>query len=211
MIAVKICGITRQKDAQLAADLGAAALGFIFYPLSPRYVAPEQAATIAGEMGDRIRTVGVFVNATPREINAVVRKVGLDYVQLSGSESPEECLEIKAPVIKAFRVGLELDPAATAAYDVHAILLDTYNASLYGGTGDTFDWSQLDRDALHQPMILSGGLRADNILEGIEVVRPRAVDVNSGVEASPGLKDRGKLERLFSLLSETRASKDKIF
>lgn len=211
MIAVKICGITREKDAQAATELGAAALGFIFYPLSPRYIAPEQAAAIAEKLRGRVRMVGVFVNAPPREINAAVRQAGLDYVQLSGSETPEDCLEIEAPIIKSFRVGLDFTPTTTDAFDVHAILLDTYNASLYGGTGDSFDWSRLDRAALHQPLILSGGLRAENILEGIEVIRPQAVDVNSGVEASPGVKDRRKLERLFTLLGETKASEEKIF
>lgn len=211
MIAVKICGITRVEDAQLASDLGAVALGFICYPLSPRYVTPAKATAIVGELDAGIRKVGVFVNAPPGEINAVVRKVGLDMAQLSGSESPEECQQIDVPVIKAVRVGLDFNPAVAASFDVHAIMVDTYNPSLYGGTGETFDWSRLDRDVFVQPMILSGGLHPENILQGIEALRPDAVDVNSGVETSPGVKDPAKLERLFSVLKPTEASNVHVF
>ncbi|MEE9284497.1 MAG: phosphoribosylanthranilate isomerase [Dehalococcoidia bacterium] len=211
MIPVKICGITRLEDARLAADLGAAALGFICYPLSPRYVSPENARAIIDELDPSVRKVGVFVDAPPHEINAVARKLGLDMAQLSGSESPEACGQIDVPVIKAFRIGLDFNTAATLPFQVHALLLDSYNANLYGGTGEAFDWSRIDRDAFTRPFILSGGLRAENILDGIEVLHPQAVDVSSGVEATPGVKDPAKLKRLFSLLGDTQDVSERIF
>ena len=211
MIPVKICGITREEDARLAARLGAAALGFIFYPLSPRYIAPGHAAAIAATLGNRIRKVGVFVDAPPGEINAIAAEVGLDLAQLSGNEPPEVCLSVAVPVIKAFRVGADFDPSATHAYQVHALLLDSHLAGSYGGTGRTFQWYQVNRDAFARPVILSGGLNPENILSGIAALRPHAVDVNSGVEASPGVKDRVKLKRLFSVLSQTRANDEQVF
>jgi len=211
MIPVKVCGITRAEDARLAAGLGAAALGFIFYPPSPRYIAPDQARAVADAVGGHIRKVGVFVNAPPEEINAIVDEAGLDLVQLSGNEPPEYCRDIAVPVIKTFHVGADFEPAATHTYDVHAILLDTRQAGSYGGTGRAFEWSLVNRDAFNSPLILSGGLTPENVLDGIEIVRPDAADVNSGVEASPGVKDRAKLERLFDILENTKASDEQVF
>ncbi len=211
MIPVKICGITRREDADLAVKLGAAALGFIFYPLSPRYVAPSQARTIADTVRSHTRLVGVFVNALPKEINAIVDEVGLDLVQLSGDEPPEVCRGVTVPVIKTFHVGVDFDLAAAQSYDVHAFLLDTHQAGSYGGTGRSFDWFLVNRDAFARPLILSGGLTPENILEGIEAIRPHAVDVNSGVEASPGVKDRARMERLFVILQNTEASDEQVF
>ncbi|MFB0515321.1 MAG: phosphoribosylanthranilate isomerase [Candidatus Neomarinimicrobiota bacterium] len=211
MIPVKICGITREKDARLAAQLGAAALGFIFYPLSPRYITPEKARAIAEAVGSHPRKVGVFVNASIEEINHIVVKAGLDLVQLSGNEPPEVCRRVTAPVIKAFRVGTDFQPALAEPYDVHAILLDTHSPGSFGGTGKTFEWSRINRDAFTRPLILSGGLNSRNILRGIEALRPHAVDVNSGVEASPGVKDHVKMNRLFAVLSQTQADDEQVF
>ncbi|GAG13690.1 unnamed protein product, partial [marine sediment metagenome] len=190
MIPVKICGITRAEDARLAVNLGAAALGFIFYPLSPRYVAPSQARTIADTVRSHTRLVGVFVNSLPEKINAIVDEVSLDLVQLSGDEPPESCQGVTVPIIKTFHVGANFDPAATLSYDIHAFLLDTRQPGSYGGTGRAFEWSLVNRDAFARPLILSGGLTPENIMDGIKAIRPQAVDVNSGVEASPGVKDR---------------------
>jgi len=203
MIPVKICGITRGEDARLAARLGAAALGFIFYTPSPRYVTPDQAGTIAGTVGSRICKVGVFVNTPCKEINAIIEEVGLNLVQLSGDESPEVCRGVTVPVIKTFHVGPNFDPAATHSYDVHAILLDTRQPGSYGGTGRAFEWSLVNRDAFTRPLVLSGGLTPENIVDGIEAIRPHAVDVNSGVEAGHGVIDRARMERLFAILNET--------
>ena len=211
MIPVKICGITRAEDARLAAGFGAAALGFIFYPLSPRYIAPDQVRVIIETVGSNICKVGVFVNATPDEINAIVERAGLDLVQLSGDEPPEACRGIAVPVIKTFHVGTSFDPAVTHSYDLHAILLDTRQAGSYGGTGRAFEWSLVSRDAFTRPLILSGGLAPGNILDGIKAIRPHAVDVNSSVEASPGLKDRAKLEHLFAILRNTEAGDEQVF
>ena len=211
MIPVKICGITREEDARLAVKLGAAALGFIFYPLSPRYVAPSQARTIADTVRSHTRLVGVFVNALPKEINAIVDEVGLDLVQLSGDEPPEVCRGVTVPVIKTFHVGADFDPAATHSYDIHAILLDTYQPGSYGGTGRALEWSLVNRDAFARPLILSGGLNPKNILSAIEMLHPQAVDVNSGVESRPGIKDRAKMKRLFAILQNTEASDEQVF
>ena len=211
MIPVKICGITRAEDAHLAAGFGAAALGFIFYPLSPRYIAPDQVRAIIGTVGSNTCKVGVFVNATPDEINAIVEGAGLDLVQLSGDEPPEVCQGISVPVIKTFHVGTSFDPAVTHSYDLRAILLDTRQAGSYGGTGRAFEWSLVSRGAFTRPLILSGGLTPENILDGIKAIHPDAVDVNSGIEASPGLKDRAKLERLFAILRNTEAGDEQVF
>lgn len=211
MIPVKVCGITRAEDARLAARLGAAALGFIFYPPSPRYIAPDQARAVTDAVGGHIRKVGVFVNLPLEEVNAIVDEAGLDLVQLSGNEPPEYCRDISVPVIKTFHVGADFEPATTHPYDVQAVLLDTSQAGSYGGTGRAFEWSLVNRDAFSSPLILSGGLTPENILDGIEIVRPDAVDVNSGVEASPGMKDRARLERLFDILENTEASDEQVF
>jgi len=211
MIPVKVCGITRAEDARLAAGLGAAALGFIFYPPSLRYIAPDQARAVADAVGGHIRKVGVFVNLPLEEVNTIVDEAGLDLVQLSGNEPPEYCRDIAVPVIKTFHVETSFDPAVTHSYDLNAILLDTRQAGSYGGTGRAFEWSLVNRDAFNSPLILSGGLTPENVLDGIEIVRPDAVDVNSGVEASPGVKDRAKLERLFDTLENTEASDEQVF
>lgn len=211
MIPVKICGITRVEDARLAAGLGAAALGFIFYPLSPRYIAPDRARAIIDAVGSNTCKVGVFVNATPGEINAVVKEAGLDMVQLSGDEPPEGCQGIAVPVIKTFHVGADFDPAATHPYGIHAVLLDTHLAGSYGGTGRAFEWSRMNRGAFTRPLILSGGLTPENILDGIEAIHPDAVDVNSGVETGPGVKGWSELKRLFAVLKETEAGDEQVF
>ncbi len=211
MIPVKICGVTRLQDAQLAVQLGAAALGFIFYSPSPRYITPGRAKDVIQSLDHPVKKVGVFVDETPKRINAIVNDVGLDLVQLSGHESPAVCEAIAAPVIKTFHVGAEFDPAVTHTYPVHAILLDTQGQGSFGGTGRSFPWSQVDAAALARPLVLSGGLNPDNILAGIAAFAPQAVDVNSGVEMAPGLKDPVKMEHLFSTLAQTQASHDPIF
>jgi len=137
--------------------------------------------------------------------------VGLNLVQLSGDEPPEVCRGVTVPVIKTFHVGPNFDPATTHSYDVHAILLDTRQPGSYGGTGRAFEWSLVNRDAFARPLILSGGLTPENILDGIKAIRPHAVDVNSGVEASPGVKDRARMERLFAILKDTERGDEQVF
>lgn len=211
MIPVKICGLTRRQDAQLAIQLGAAAIGLIFYPPSPRSLTPEDARRMTGGLDREVARVGVFVHEKPERINTIVAEVGLDMVQLSGHESPEDCGRIAVPVIKTFHVGPDFDPSITHSYDVHALLLDTDRKGSYGGTGQTFDWNAISRPALTKPFILSGGLTPENILDGIAALSPQAVDVNSGVESAPGVKDPAKLDRLFKALAAMPEYEEHIF
>ena len=211
MIPVKICGLTNTEDAQLALRLGAVAVGMIFFEASPRYVTPAQARAIAAGLDSAVTIVGIFVNEPPEQVNAVVDQVGLDLVQLSGDESQEDCTRITVPVIKTLHVGQDFDAALVSGYDVRALLLDTQRHGSYGGTGQAFDWQAIDRSALHRPIILSGGLHAGNILEGIATLAPDAVDVGSGVEASPGRKDPEKLAALFAALKDTQATDAIVF
>lgn len=211
MIPTKICGITTQEDALLAADLGATAVGFIFYPASPRYITPKQAGTIIAKTSERVRKVGVFVNTPPEEINRMVAKTGLDMVQLSGNEPPESCRKITVPVIKAIHVGSNFNIGMVEHYDAHAFLLDTYQSDRYGGTGKTFNWSQVSSDTFPRPIILSGGLTPENVMEGIQALHPSALDLNSGIEVRPGVKDRAKMERLFAILRKVEKPDDQVF
>ena len=195
MVRVKICGITREEDAWCAVDHGADAIGFIFYPPSPRYVEPRQVRKIVAALPPFVTPVGVFVNEPAARIAATAAAAGLGAIQLHGDEPPETCLEHDLPVIRVLRVGPRWDPAAMAAYPVDTFLLDTAKAGLYGGTGLTFDWS-LAREAKNfGRVILSGGIGPDNVAEAIRSVGPYAVDTGSGVEAEPGRKDPEKLAR----------------
>ncbi len=195
MTRIKICGITNLTDAQLAADLGAHALGFIFYKKSPRYVAPDKARHIIGHLPPFVATVGVFVDEDGATVREIASLSGLDWIQLHGSESPEYCRSLGRRVIKGFRVKGEEIYAQLTEYQgaAQAFLLDTYKTGTPGGTGETFDW-QLAREVRKcGPIILAGGLTPDNVAEAIRIAQPGAVDVASGVEASPGKKDDGKL------------------
>ncbi len=193
---VKICGNTQFKDAKLAVELGADALGFIFYRKSPRYVSVQKAREIIAQLPPFIETVGVFVNETAERINRTVERCGLDAVQLHGDESPVFCRKIQCKVIKAFRLKDAASLAQVSNYIVRGILVDAFSPDAYGGTGKTCDWNLVKRAKKFGPVILAGGLTPDNVEEGIRVVKPWAVDVCSGVEKSPGKKDSKKL-RLF--------------
>lgn len=188
-VEVKICGITTLEDATAALGYGADMLGFIFYSKSTRYITPIAAREIISALPTTIATVGVFVDASPKEVNQAVRISGIDTVQLHGTESPEECAKIRnAKVIKAFRISKREDILGICNYNVDAILLDTYVKGTHGGTGETFDWTLAIEAKKYGPLILSGGLTPENISEAIATVRPYAVDVSSGVESSPGVK-----------------------
>jgi phosphoribosylanthranilate isomerase len=190
-IRVKICGLTDPEDARLAAALGAHALGFIFYPPSPRYVSPEQARGIIRQLPPFVLTVGVFVDEEMDAVRDIAALAGLDWVQLHGRESPEYCRTLGRRVIKAFRIAGEESLRALPAYQgaVQAFLLDTYRPGLPGGTGEAFDWQLAQKAKDYGPIILAGGLTPDNVAEAIRAARPQAVDVASGVEAAPGKKD----------------------
>jgi phosphoribosylanthranilate isomerase len=197
-VAVKICGITDSKDALMAVELGAGALGFIF-AYSPRRISPQKARDIINAIPPFVKTVGVFVNEDPAVIRDVRHYCGLDLVQLHGDESPDLCDELMPYTIKALRIKAESSLRMAQAYrgKVRALLLDTYSKSQAGGTGKTFDWQlAIKIKKLGIPIILAGGLGPSNIDDAISAVRPYAVDVNSGVEKHPGKKSHTLIEDL---------------
>ncbi|NOZ04088.1 MAG: phosphoribosylanthranilate isomerase [FCB group bacterium] len=203
MIPVKICGITSSRDAHYAIDAGVSAIGLIFYPPSPRYVDMLRASEIVKNIPGNVAKVGVFVNEKAEAINAIADAVGLDFIQLHGDEDAQFCSVMRRPVIKAIRVGNPLPGTSMEDYEVYAFLLDTYRKGSPGGTGSTFDWNLVAGLRLARPLILAGGLAPDNVLEAIRAVKPAAVDINSGVEVSPGRKDPGKIKTLFNRLNTT--------
>ena len=201
MTQVKICGITNEEDALCAAKLGAAALGFIFYPPSPRNIKPADARKIVSVLPDELVKVGVFVNEKATEIKRVMKYCGLDMIQLHGDESPAYCREFPASqVIKAVEFKNDDDFNQASGYDVAAILVDSRHAGLYGGTGKKANWELACRIKNKKPLILSGGLNEGNIAEAIKAVTPNALDINSGVELRPGKKDHAKLARIFDII-----------
>jgi len=195
-VRVKICGITNLDDALAAVRFGADALGFIFFPESPRYVTPEQVSQIVRALPPFVTTVGVFVDRTPEDIQDIMEITGLEAAQLHGSEPPDTCGAVRCKVIKAIRVKELSDLEPLERYTVSAYLLDTYSPDSFGGTGRIFNWDIAVEAKRFGPIILAGGLTPDNIAEAVQHVRPYAVDVSSGVEAKKGLKDHEKL-RLF--------------
>jgi len=213
---VKICGITRYEDARTALDAGAWALGFIFHPPSPRYVDSEQARDIVSRLPDDTRSIGVFVDRSAEQVQEIVDYVGLAGAQLHGDESPDTLAAVRAePLVKAFRVGRSADVASDRSEVEHLearigeytdalILLDTYRKGAHGGTGETFDWSIAYEIASKRRLVLAGGLKPENILEAARTVRPFALDVSSGLEASPGVKDPARVRELFAELSDYR-------
>ena len=196
-MAVKICGITNAEDARMAVDAGADAVGFVFWPKSPRSVDTPTARAIAATLPPFVLRVGVFVDATPEEMKRVADEVGLDMVQMHGSEPPEVVARAPRRAVKAVRVGPGFQPQDALRYDgaAAALLLDTrLDGALPGGTGRTFDWS-LVRPVREGTsfLVLAGGLTPENVAEAIATVRPDAVDVSSGVESAPGKKDAAKV------------------
>ena len=205
MIAIKICGITSLKDAKLAANYGATAIGMIFYQGSPRFVDPAEVEQWIDSIPSSVKKVGVFVNEQSETINKITRQLRLDFIQLHGDESPEFCNEMTRPVIKVFRVGDDFDANILNDYDVRAFLFDTYQKGKPGGTGNHFNWDLIVQLKTDTPIILSGGLKPENVLNGVEAVNPAAVDVNSGVESESGVKDEDKINELFSILEHSNS------
>ncbi len=203
MVRIKICGITNLEDALLAARLGAHALGFIFYPKSPRKVEVEAAREIISQLPPFILTVGVFVDEEPQTVRDVATRAGLDWLQLHGKESPEYCRSLGRRVIKAFRIRDESSLTEVARYRdaVQALLLDTYKKGRVGGTGETFNWNLARQAQAYGPIIMAGGLTPANVAQAIAAAQPAAVDVASGVEALPGKKDQEKLRAFFAAVS----------
>jgi len=190
---VKICGITNSEDALVAADAGADALGFVFYPPSPRCITPDQAAGIIAQLPPFIQSVGLFVDQSPDMVNQTVELCGLDLVQLHGDESPGLCKLIKSRIIKAIRVRNETSLESMFSYEVSAFLLDAWSPLAHGGTGLTFDWELAVAASGKGRIILAGGLTPENVADAVKRVHPYAVDVSSGVEASAGKKDPDRI------------------
>ena len=209
MTKVKVCGITRLEDADLAISLGAWALGFILWPTSKRFVDPGVAAGIVRQVRRKVETVGVFVNQSLDDIADRVDILGITHVQLHGDEGPSFCSAVAqrtgAKVIKAVRIGHAADLRDLERFHTDFHLLDTSEAGLYGGTGKTWDWKLVANRRNKIPLILSGGLTASNVADGIAAVRPWGVDVASGVEASPGIKDPAKLAAFFDAVTPVEA------
>lgn len=193
MTKVKICGITSADDALMAVDAGADAIGLVFFEKSPRAVDSERASLIVAALPPFVQVVGLFVNAPLDFVNATCDRVGLDIVQLHGEESPAYCTKVRRRVMKAFRVKGPETLDAMDSYRVAGFLLDAYSPNAYGGTGECFDWNLVVAAKRHGPIILAGGLNPDNVALAVAQVSPYAVDVSSGVEASPGVKDPEKV------------------
>ena len=193
-VRAKICGITRVEDALSAVEQGADAIGLVFYDQSPRNVSIKQAVEIAGNVPAFVSVVGLFVNAEPSFINEVISNVKIDLLQFHGDESPEECASYSLPFIKAIRVKSDTNLVQYAKdySTAKALLLDAYTEGVAGGTGHVFDWNLIPKQ-LAKPIILAGGLKADNVAQAIQQVLPYAVDVSGGVEASKGIKDAVKI------------------
>ena len=191
---VKICGITRPGDGLLAAAAGADAIGLVFYAPSPRAVDTAQAAVICAALPPFVTTVGLFVDASQAEVDQVLAKVPLDVLQFHGDEPPEFCRGFNHPWIKAIRMaeGVDLQQQATLYQGAQGLLLDSFQQGVPGGTGHAFDWARIPA-GLAMPIILAGGLNPENIHQAVREVRPWAVDVSSGVEASKGIKDADQI------------------
>ena len=203
MTQVKICGITHLDDALCAAENGAAALGFIFYPPSPRYIEPQKARAIIDKLPQNLVKIGVFVNETTEEVMRIFDYCGLDMLQLHGNESPDYCRQFPTHrLIKALALKDEEDLKNASAFDVSAILVDSHHAGLYGGTGKTANWELAGR--ISKPLILSGGLNENNIIEALQKIHPDALDINSGVEERPGKKDCAKIIRIMEIIKKQK-------
>jgi phosphoribosylanthranilate isomerase len=200
-IRIKICGITRTEDAKTAAHLGVDALGFIFVKKSHRFIDAKAAAGIIRELPPFVSRVGVFVDETIENIVEICRIANIDTVQLHGSESPEFCAKVPFPVVKAVSVNDDTDISIIDAYAVSGILLDTWSTGMSGGTGKTFDWNIAKKACLrNERIILAGGLGPSNIEDALSAVQPYGVDINSGVEIKPGIKNPHKIRDVIRLV-----------
>ena len=201
---VKICGITSVKDAIFAVNAGADAIGLVFYAPSTRFVTIEQAQQIVAAVPPFVSVVALFVNALTTEIKTVLAQVRIDIVQFHGDETRSDCEQIKLPYYKAIRIKADTNLLQYEAEfsSAKALLLDTYSDAAFGGTGQVFDWSLIPQN-LTKPVILAGGLTAENVALGIKQVRPYAVDVSGGVEQSKGVKDVAKIAAFMHAVDES--------
>lgn len=190
---IKICGLTREEDVDAAVAAGADAIGFVFYPPSPRYIAPQRAAELARRIPPFVDVVGLFVNEAPEVVRAACEALPINVLQFHGDEDAACCRQFARPYLRAARVrpGLDLVEFASSFPDARGVLLDAFVEG-YGGGGHVFDWTLIPSN-LPSYLVLSGGLTADNVGDAIRRVRPVAVDVSSGVEMSKGIKDHSKI------------------
>lgn len=204
MTLVKICGITNLEDALCAVEAGAGALGFNFYPPSPRYIDAENARKIIEKLPKRVLTVGIFVNEELERLKSIATGAGVAALQLHGDESAEYCAELRDwYVIKAFSVGEEFDASVVVGYPVKAVMIDARHKTLRGGTGLLSDWSVANRiRELGKTLFLAGGLSPDNVRQAIAVVKPYAVDACSALEEKPGKKNHGRVTEFVRAVNE---------
>ena len=205
---VKICGITRLDDASLAVELGASAIGFVLWPQSPRVVTPPVARRIAESVPPFVTRVGVFVDQSPDEIAAMISEIRLDAVQIHGNVSIDAYRGLPARLVRA--VALEHDDALRSVESLPAqitVLVDAADAVRWGGTGRHADWQRAATLARRRPTILAGGLTAENVGAAIDAVHPWAVDVSSGVESAPGIKDADRMRRFFDAVQHRSHTK----
>jgi phosphoribosylanthranilate isomerase len=203
VVRIKICGVTRAEDALEAVRLGADALGFNFWPGSKRHLTTAAARAIVSRLPPFVTPVGVFVNQPEGEMRAIAAESGIQVFQLHGDESPELCARMPLPVIKAIPVDQVRTLSRLLSYEVSAFLLDTPSRG-YGGTGVPFDWSLAEGVSEVAPVILAGGLTPENVAAAVRAVRPYAVDVASGVESAPGVKDFARMARFVAAAREVR-------
>jgi len=202
-VRIKICGVTRLEDALAAARLGADALGFNFWPGSKRHLTAAAARRIISRLPPFVTPVGVFVNQAEGELRAIAAESGIQVFQLHGDEPPELCSRLPLPVVKAIPVDRVRTLSKLLSYEVQAFLLDTPSRG-YGGSGEPFDWSLAEGVSEVAPVILAGGLTPENVADAVRAVRPWAVDVASGVESSPGVKDPERMSRFITAVREVR-------
>ena len=210
MVKVKVCGITRGEDAVLAAELGAWAVGFVFWKRSPRSVDPAAAAGIVAALPPEVIPVGVFVDSTKDRVCEVAEQVQLATIQLHGQETVEFCHDLPYRVIKAvpLRAAADVETATGLPNDI-SVLLDAHDPVSKGGTGRTIDWTMAAAAAKQRWVLLAGGLGPENVAEAVETVRPYGVDASSGLEAAPGIKDAGKMRAFFTTLEQTWATQNR--
>ena len=192
-VKVKVCGMTSLKDALVAVEGGADAVGFIFYKKSPRSVTMKTVREIVLELPPFVDTVGVFVDETAEQINKIADYCNLDIIQLHGDESPTFCKKIRRKVIKAFRIKDMQSVKKLSSFQVSGFLLDTFSEKMHGGTGKVFDWNLALPAKKFGPVIMAGGLTPNNVQQAVRQIRPYGVDVCSGVESEPGIKDHKKV------------------
>ncbi len=201
-VRVKICGVTRREDAEAAIRLGADAIGFVLWPKSPRAASVDEAARITAALPSFVTRVGVFVNPSLNEVQDAVARIGLDVVQLHGDESPAGFRTIDARCMKATALESDDDVRSVAAWAPEVMpLIDSADAERRGGTGRVADWARAARVAFVRPIVLAGGLTAENVREAIAAVHPWAVDTSSGVEERPGIKSLDRMERFFAAVA----------